>query len=115
MHDWQLIFEARDAENGPGADFEGRVFAKIHRKKLQRKVGLGLAAASAAATVLILALFQPFRPAAARGPLQAADKVEIPVSEELFFSTSNSRTRYTLQPVALGDGAETPQASLNQI
>jgi len=115
MHDWQLVFEARDAADGPGENFEARVFAKIHRKKRQRKVGLGLAAAGAAATVLILATFQPFRPAAARGPLTAADKAEIPVSEELFFSTSDSRTRYTLQPVVLGGGAETPQASRNQI
>ncbi len=115
MHDWQHIFEPRDAEEGPGGDFEARVFAKIRRKKRQRRVGLGLAAATAAATVLVLAVFQPFGPAAARGPLTAADKAEIPVSEELFFSTSDSRTRYTLQPVVLGGRDETPAAAQNQI
>lgn len=115
MRDWQHIFEAREEKDGPGGDFEACVFAKIHRKKWQRKIGLGLAAASATATLLLLAVFQPFRPAAVRGPLTATEKVEIPVSEELFFSTSDSRTRYTLQPLTLSGGAEALQAALNQI
>lgn len=113
MHDWQHIFEARDAEDGPGGDFEARVFAKIHRKKLQRKAGLTAAAAGIVA-VTLLALFQPFRTAAGRGNLTADGKIEVPVSERLYFSTSDSRTRYTLQPVALQDGAAL-QAAVNQI
>lgn len=112
MHDWQMVFKAVDAEDGPGAGFEARVFAKIRRKKLQRKAGLAAAAAGTAAAAL-LALFQPFQTATGRGALNAG-KVEVPVSEHLFFATSDSHTRYTLQPVALRDGAE-PQAAVNQI
>ena len=113
MPDLQEIFEQRGEGDGPGGDFEERVFAKIRRKKQQRKVGVGIAAA--AAVVLVLAIFHPFRPAAQRGPLTAAGKMEIPVSENLFFSTSDSRTRYSLQPVAQGSKPAAPAAALNQI
>lgn len=115
MHDWQHILERHEETEGPGSDFEARVFAKIRRKKQQRKVGIGAAAAFATMTLLALVVLRVDRAAPARGQLPAAEKAEVPVSEELFFSTSDSRTRYTLQPVALDNGGDAPQASLNQI
>ncbi len=113
MSDWQEIFERRGDTGGLGEDFEARVFAKIRRKKRQRKVGLGIAAATAAA--LLLVLFQPFRHDVRRGPLVADGKTEIPVSENMFFSTSDSRTRYSLQPVTSESQPAAPAASVDQI
>ncbi|MCU0275838.1 MAG: hypothetical protein MUF02_03105 [Acidobacteria bacterium] len=113
MSDWQEIFERRGDAGELGGDFEFRVFAKIRRKKRQRQVGIG--AAAVAAVALLLVIFQPFRPAQRRGPLTAAGKAEVPVSENMFFSTSDSRTRYSLQPVALEGGSAAPAATPNQI
>lgn len=114
MHEWRHILERQGGPDGPGNDFEERVFAKIRRVKQRRKAGVGLAAAFAAAAIVALAAFQLGRPAGGRAPLRAVEKEEVPVSEELFFATSDGRTRYTLQPVVLGGGAR-PQATSNQI
>jgi hypothetical protein len=70
--------------------------------------------AAAAAAALLLVVFQPFRPGPAGGPLTAERKIEVPVSENMVFSTSDSRTRYSLQPVSLGATAA-PTATVNQI
>ena len=64
MRDWQDILTATGADAGPGDDFESRVFAKIRRKKLQRKAGLAAAATLGTVAVALLALFQPFGPRA---------------------------------------------------
>lgn len=111
MADWQEMFE-HDAD-GPGDDFEARVFAKIHKKKVQRKIGAGVAAMAAAGLLLVLG--QPFRSAPRREPLTVQKKTEVPVSENLFFSTSDSRTRYSLQPVSQGSQPEAPAVGPNQI
>jgi hypothetical protein len=113
MFDWQEILEQRGGADGPGNDFEARVFAKIRRKKQQRQVGIGVAAVAAVA--LLLAVFGPFRPGDRRQPFVAAEKTEVPVSESLFFSTSDSRTRYSLQPVSLSNKPSEPQPAVNQI
>jgi hypothetical protein len=114
MHEWQHILEHPGEPAGPGNDFEERVFAKICRVRRRRQAGVALAAAFAVVTVAALAVFQLGGPAAGRAPLRAVEKEEVPVSEELFFATSDGRTRYTLQPVALG-GSAAPQAMSNQI
>jgi hypothetical protein len=113
MSEWNDVFAANDGPDGPGSDFEERVFAKIRRKKTQRKVGMG--AAAVAGVVLLLSFFQLFHPLSQRPPLAGtAAKQEIPVSEELFFSASDSRTRYSLEPVASQETAGSG-ATLNQI
>ncbi len=114
MSEWNDVFAASDGPDGPGCDFEERVFAKIRRRKTQRKVGMG--AAAAAGVVLLLSFFQLFHPLSQRLPLAgtAAAKQEIPVSEELFFSASDSRTRYSLEPVAYQETTASG-ATLNQI
>ncbi len=113
MSDWQEIFELRDDADGPGDDFETRVFAKIRSKKRQRKIGIGITAV--AATALFLVLFQPFRPLSRPLPLADSVKEEVPVSEDLYFSASDSRTRYSLEAVSYGKRASQRQAAPNQI
>jgi hypothetical protein len=115
MSDWQDIFERSGDPGAPGDDFEARVFAKIRKRKQQRKVGF--AALAVAGVVLLLSLFQLFRPFPGRAQLPggAAVKQEIPVSEDLFFSASDNRTRYSLEPVAYQRKAYAPAAAPNQI
>jgi len=115
MSDWQEIFECNDSLDGPGRDFEERVFAKIKKKKRQRKVGMAITAI--AGTAVLLSLFQLFRPAPPRNlPAGVAPaKEEVPLSEDFFFSASDSRTRYSLEPVSYPKKAAVPEAGLNQI
>jgi hypothetical protein len=115
MPKYDEIFALSDGPDGPGSEFESRVFAKIRRKKTQRKVGLGVAAAAGLA--MLLSLFQLFRPLPSRLPLagSGAGKEVVPVSENLFFSASDSRTRYSLEPVAYRKKAGAQDAALNQI
>lgn len=115
MSDWQEIFEGSGEASEPGGDFEARVFAKIRKRKQQRKVGF--AALAVAAVVMLLSLFQLFRPFPGRAQLPggAAVKQEIPVSEDLFFSASDNRTRYSLEPVAYLRKAAAPAEAPNQI
>lgn len=115
MPEYNEIFALRDGPDGPDSDFESRVYAKIRRKKTQRKVGLGLAAVVGLA--MLLSLFQLFRPLPGRLPMAASGdaKEVVPVSENLFFSASDSRTRYSLEPVAYQKKAGAQDAALNQI
>ncbi len=115
MSDWQEIFEHIEVQNAPGSDFESRVFAKIRKKKQQRKIAMGITAA--VGVVMLLSLFQLFRPDARRAPAPVAGtiKEEIPVSENLFFSASDNRTRYSLEPVSLGEKSVARDAVPNQI
>ncbi len=115
MREWQHILEQQGEAAGPGGDFEERVFAKIRRVKRRRKAGVALAAAFAAVTIVALAVFRLSGPTAGRAPLRAVEKEEVPVSEELFFATSDGRTRYTLQPVAMGGNQTLQAAASNQI
>ena len=115
MSDWQEIFEHSAVPDGPGSDFEERVFAKIHKKKRQKKVGLAITAA--AGVLLLLSLSQLFRPTPRHAPLPGIDaiKEEIPLREDLFFSASDTRTRYTLEPVAFRKTAVAQDAAINEI
>jgi hypothetical protein len=115
MSDWQNIFGNACDPCEPGSDFEARVFAKIKKKKQQRKVGF--AALAVAGVVMLLSLFQLFRPVPGRALLPGGGtaKQEIPLSENLFFSASDNRTRYSLEPVAYQKQPAAPVAALNQI
>ena len=115
MSDWQNIFEQACDPGQPGVDFEARVFAKIRKKKQQRKAGFAVLAV--AGVVLLLSLFQLFRPFPGRAQLpgDAVVKEEIPLSEDLFFSASDNSTRYSLEPVALQGKTTDPAAAPNQI
>ncbi|MBN2345989.1 MAG: hypothetical protein JXO51_06330 [Candidatus Aminicenantes bacterium] len=115
MFDWQ------DVLTNPGevgADFEEKVMSKIRKRKRRRKVGL--AAAAVVGIAMLLSLFHLFRPLP-RAPLTAtADvptpgKIEVPVSEDLFFSASDSRTRYSLEPVSYSKDEDDGDEAVNQI
>jgi hypothetical protein len=115
MSDWQEILEHGGGPGELGGDFEARVFAKIKKKKQQRKIGF--AALAVAGVVMLLSLFQLFRPFPGRAqlPNAAAVKQEIPLSENLFFSASDSSTRYSLEPVAYQGKTAVQTATPNQI
>ncbi|HEX7502082.1 MAG TPA: hypothetical protein VF451_01565 [Acidobacteriota bacterium] len=115
MSDWQEIFEHSGDPGELDGDFAARVFAKIKKKKQQRKVGF--AALAVAGVIMLLSLFQLFRPFPGRAQLPggAAVKQEIPVSEDLFFSASDNRTRYSLEPVAYQRKTAAQAAVPNQI
>jgi hypothetical protein len=117
MSDWQDILRSQN-DWQPGADFEERVFSKIRKKKKLRKISYGLTAV--ASMLLLVSLLQVFRPAG-RPALQtgitapALNKEEIPLQENLFFSASDNRTRYTLEPVSLQKKPQGSRLTVNQI
>lgn len=117
MSDWQHIFQSQ-AELRLGPDFEERVFFKIKKKKRLRKISYGLTAVGS--ILLLFALLQIFRPAV-RPALQTGietpvmNKEEIPLHEDLFFSASDNRTRYSLEPVFLQKKLPNNNTAINQI
>ncbi len=115
MSDWQEILEQNDAQAGPGPDFEERVFKKIKKKKRQRKIGFTVMALAGA--VLLLSLLPLFHSTPRHGLISGVQtpKQEIPLSEDLFFSASDNRTRYSLEPVSYRKKPAAHDAALNQI
>jgi hypothetical protein len=115
MSDWQDVFAHNGAQEALGGDFEDRVFAKIRKKRRQRKIGYTVTALAGA--LLLASLFQLFRPDVRHGqiPRAAGGKEEIPVSENLYFSVFDSRTQYSLEPLAPRKKPSAQEATLNQI
>jgi hypothetical protein len=117
MSDWQHIFEAHE-ELQPGPDFEDRVFFKIKKKKKLRKIGYSVTAIGG--IVLLFSLLQIFRPAV-RPALQSGietpsmKKEEIPLHEDLFFSSSDQRTRYSIEPASWQKKPKSNTNGINQI
>jgi hypothetical protein len=117
MSDWQRIFQSRDGLQ-PGPDFEERVFFKIRKKRRQRKIGYGLTAIGS--LLLLFSLLQIFRPDSRpvlRSGIEtpAVEKEEIPLHEDLFFSASDNRTRYSIEPVSLQNQPKGGRAGINRI
>jgi len=115
MPDWQEIFKQGENRAEPGLDFEEKVFSKIRKKKKQRKIGFAIMAFAGA--VILLSLFQLFRPEPRHSPLSGrpTEKREIPLHEDLFFSASDNRIRYSLEPVSHQKKPGSQDAALNQI
>jgi hypothetical protein len=115
MSDWQEILKQGDDLAEPGPDFEERVFSKIKKKKKQKKISFTIMAV--VGVVMLLSLFQLFRPAAQHTliPSMQTEKEEIPLQEDLFFSASDNRTRYSLEPVSYQKKPANQDAALNQI
>lgn len=117
MSDWQPIFQAHD-QLQPGPDFEERVFFKIKKKKRLKKIGYGLTAAGS--VLLLFSLLQIFRPAvrpALQNRVEAPilNKEEIPLHEDLFFSASDNRTQYSIEPVSFQKKLQSNPSNINQI
>jgi hypothetical protein len=117
MSEWQHIFQSHD-ELQLGPDFEERVFYKIRKRKKLRKISYALTAAGS--ILLLFSLLQIFRPVV-RPALQAGsatpalNKEEIPLHENLFFSASDNRTRYSLEPVSYQKKVNNQNSTINQI
>jgi hypothetical protein len=117
MSDWQHISRFQD-DLQLGPDFEERVFIKIRKKKKLRKISYGLTAMGS--LLLLFSLLQVFRPAV-RPALQTGiktpvmQKEEIPLHEDLFFSASDNRTRYTIEPVSFQKKVKNDNTAINQI
>ena len=117
MSDWQHIFQSQD-ELQFGPDFEERVFFKIKKKKRLRKISYGLTAVGS--ILLLFSLLQIFRPSV-RPALQtgsetpALNKEEIPLHEDLFFSASDKRTRYSIEAVSFQKKLQSNNSAINQI
>ena len=115
MPDWQEIFMHGEDRAEPGPDFEEMVFNKIRKKKKQRKIGFAIMAVAGA--VVLLSLFQLFRPESHHAPLSGrqTEKKEIPLHEDLYFSASDNRIRYSIEPVSNQKKPDSQDATLNQI
>jgi hypothetical protein len=117
MSDWQQIFQPHDAPQ-LGPDFEERVFFKIRKKKRLKKISYSLTAAGS--ILLLFSLLQIFRPAVHPAPQTGIEtpvlnKEEIPLHEDLFFSASDNRTRYSIEAVPLQKKPQSNQSNINQI
>lgn len=85
-------------------DFENRVFAKIKKKKTQRKVTASVGLAVMVAGFLFIAQATIFNPSVdSRRPLMARpaaiEKEEIPIVEDVVFASSDSRSSYVIEQV----------------
>jgi hypothetical protein len=114
MSEWQEIFTDGMRHSEPDGDFEEKVFFKIRKKKKQRKIGFTVMAA--ASVVMLLSLFQLFRPSShSLAPVLQNGKKEIPLSENLLFSASNNQTRYAIEPVSYQKNRVAQDAARNQL
>jgi hypothetical protein len=115
MSEWQEFLRQSDDGTELGPDFEKKVFCKIKKRKRQKKINFAIM--SVVGVVLLLSLLQLFRP----GPRQSlisslqAEKEEIPLSEDMFFSASDNLTRYSLEPVSYQKKQDNQPATPNQI
>jgi hypothetical protein len=91
-----------------GNNFEERVFAKIKRKKKQRKVFASVTLGIVFIGALFVAqatLFSPPAPApeearfAQTRPAPRLEKEEIPVVEDVVFASSDARSTYVIEQV----------------
>jgi hypothetical protein len=117
MSDWQQIFQSHDRPQ-LGPDFEERVFLKIRKKKKLRKISYGLTAGGS--LILLLSLLQIFRPTVSpvlqtKSETPALNKEEIPLQENLLFSASDNRTRYSLEPVSYQKKINNQNSTINRI
>jgi hypothetical protein len=104
MGPYEDLFNAIPGTTGPGDDFEARVLGKIRRKKRQRRqmtvMGFGLAAMLG----IGLWVFSPSGDSAGssdRSLLAQVEMEEVPLLEEVTFSTSDRRTEYPVELVSL--------------
>ena len=98
-----------------GDDFESRVFAKIKKKKTQRKVAASAALGIAlfaflfiAQTVLIHKEPEPVlavQPRIVQPEMEA--KEEVPLVEDVIYASSDSRSNYAIEQVAYSGDQDT--------
>ena len=84
-------------------DFENKVFAKIKKKKTQRKVvtsvTLGILIFALVFIAQVVLFHKESQPTFMAQP-GSTDKEEVPVVEDVIFASSDSRTNYAIEQVA---------------
>ena len=84
-------------------DFENKVFAKIKKKKTQRKVvtsvTLGIFVFAFLFVAQVVLFHKETEPTIMARP-GSTDKEEVPVMEDVIFASSDSRTNYAIEQVA---------------
>jgi hypothetical protein len=101
---------ARLKQNGPtlevGSDFENQVFAKIKKKKRQRKITTSITAGIAIFGFLFIAQATFLKPDKSKSLRMAnqlkqrtMEKEEVPVVEDVVFASSDSTANYVIEQV----------------
>jgi hypothetical protein len=94
-----------------GEDFEDRVFAKIKKKKTQRKVATSAVLSIAVFAFLFVgqAVFFDRDPGSRMMTARSEQTVkeEVPVMEDVIFASSDSQTDYAIEQVAYNEGGYT--------
>jgi len=88
-------------------DFENKVFAKIKKKKTQRKVVTSVTLGILIFVFLFIGqavLFHKDTEPTIMAQQDSTDKQEVPVMEDVIFATSDSRTNYAIEQVAYYEG-----------
>lgn len=99
------IFKNYSPKESVGEDFENEVFQKIERKKVRRK-RMRYTVSFGVFVFAVFLLFQIFTVNQSNSPSFKADhfdippKEEIPVIEDVYFVSSDSRTSYALERVS---------------
>ena len=98
------IFRGGAPEASLGEDFEDRVFAKIKKKKKQRKV----IASSLFVAIFVAGLFFVYNTMTSVKPpvedriivqSESIQKEEIPLMEDVIFASSDAKTDYSIEQV----------------
>ncbi|MGD2088673.1 MAG: hypothetical protein PVH61_21020 [Candidatus Aminicenantes bacterium] len=96
-------FKQHSSLSGVSEDFENQVFAKIKKKKTQRKVvasvTLGILLVAFLFVARVALFHKETQPTIMAQP-RSTDKEEVPVMEDVIFATSDSRTNYAIEQVA---------------
>jgi len=104
LYDSIARYKQHVPESSVGNDFEHRVFAKIKRKKTQRKVTASVGLALLMGGFLFIAQITFLNKSVdTRRPLlagpAAVEKEEIPIVEDVVFASSDSRSSYIIEQV----------------
>ena len=105
MDDFNLSLKSFSEDRSLQSDFEDRVYAKIKRKKNQRKIGYSAVAAFFFGLAFLLSSWV-FQGPASPDQLQVKanqgmeQKEEIPLIEDLYYAASDKQTSYLLEQVS---------------
>jgi hypothetical protein len=96
-----------------GEDFDNKVFAKITRKKRQRKVikstilGIAFFVLLFIGQSLLLHKESPNKPIIAKPESDLRFREEIPLMEDVIFASSDAQTNYAIEQVAYNEDNQT--------
>lgn len=99
------IFKNYSPKGSVGDDFEKHVFQKIENKKIRKKrmtysLAFGVFVFAAFILIQVFSVNQSTHPSFKADHFDMSPKEEIPVIEDVYFASSDSRTSYTLERVS---------------